>query len=210
LYWQAADGTGVAERLTTEPNRDRTAWSFSPDGKALVFSELSDQSYDFQVLLLESRRTQTMGRTRFFKGSPAISRDGRWIAYRADETGRDEIYVRPFPDWDKKRVQVSTNGGRAPVWSADGRELFFDNGDAMMVVAVQTSGDFAHGTPRLMFEGQYVHGGGGARNYDVAPDGKRFLMIKQVEPNVEPPPRDRLTVVLNWGDEVRQALATAK
>lgn len=210
LYWQAADGTGVAERLTTEPNADRTAWSFSPDGKALVYSELSDQSYDLQVLLLEGRRTQTLGRTRFFKGSPAISRDGRWIAYRADETGRDEIYVRPFPDWDKERVQVSANGGRAPVWSADGRELFFDNGDAMMVVPVQTSGDFAHGTPRLLFEGQYVHGSGGARNFDVAPDGRRFIMVKEIEGKRESPGPDSMTVVFNWTDELRQRLTVGK
>jgi hypothetical protein len=79
----------------------------------------------------------------------------------------------------------------------------------MMVVPVQTSDHFTFGTPRLLFKGTYVQGSGGARNYDVAPD-KRFLMIKEVERNAEPPPRDKLIVVLNWADEVRQALAAAK
>jgi serine/threonine-protein kinase len=209
LFLQSADGTGQAERLTDGPNPDRTPWSFSPNRKELVFSELSDETYDLQVLQLDGRRTRTLPRTRFFKGSPAISPNGRWIAYRARESGRDEIYVRPFADWDEAQTQVSTSGGRAPAWSADGRELFFLNGDDMMVVPVQTSDHFTFGTPRLLFKGTYVQGSGGARNYDVAPD-KRFLMIKEVERNAEPPPRDKLIVVLNWADEVRQALAAAK
>jgi hypothetical protein len=105
-------------------------------------------------------------------------------------------------------MQISTGGGRAPVWAADGRELFFLNGKAMMVA--QTSDDFASATPKVLFERGYVQGSGGARNYDVAPDGQRFLMIKEVGRTAEPPPRDRLIVVLNWADEVRQAVTAAK
>jgi eukaryotic-like serine/threonine-protein kinase len=207
LFWQSADGTGLADRLTDGVNSDRTPWSFSPDGKELVFSEFSEPSYDLQVLKLAGHSMRTLPRTRFFKGSPAISPNGQWVAYRSDETGRDEVYVRPFADWDKKRMQISTSGGRAPVWAADGRELFFLNGKAMMVV--QTSDDFVSATPKVLFERGYVQGSGGARNYDVAPDG-RFLMIKEVGRTAEPPARDKLVVVLNWADEVRQALAAAK
>ncbi len=80
----------------------------------------------------------------------------------------------------------------------------------MTVVPVKISGDFTAGTPKPLFKGAYVQGAGGARNYDVAPDGKRFLMIKEVGRPAEPPPRDKLVVVLNWTDEVRHALAAAK
>jgi Tol biopolymer transport system component/DNA-binding winged helix-turn-helix (wHTH) protein len=211
LFLQSVDSSGQTVRLTDGVNPDRTPWSFSPDGQELVFSEFYEPSYDLQVLKVADRSMRTVPRTRFFKGSPALSPNGRWLAYRSDESGHDEVYVRPFQDWDKTRKQVSTSGGRAPAWSADGRELFFlDLSGAMMAVAVQTSGDFLAGTPKLLFKGKYVQGSGGARNYDVDRDGKRFLMIKQVSPTAEPPPRDKLIVVLNWTDEVRKALATAK
>jgi len=211
LFWQSANGRDQAVRLTDGVNPDRTAWSFSPDGKELVYSEFFEPSNDLQILKLGTGSRRTVPRTLFFKGSPAISPNGRWIAYRSDESGHDEVYVRPFPDWDRSRTQVSTSGGRAPTWSADGHELFFlDLTGTMTAVPVKTSGDFTAGAPKPLFKGQYNQGSGGARNYDVAPDGKRFLMIKLVVPNTEPPPHDKLVVVFNWADEVRQALNTAK
>ena len=210
LFLKAADGTGPEERLTTAPNPDRTAWSFSPDADKLVFSELSDRTYDLQLLQLSNRSIRTLPPTPFFKGSPAISPNGRWIAYRADETGRDEIYVRPFPNWDTRLAQVSTSGGRAPVWSGDGQELFFVNGDALMGVPVQTTGEFVHGTPKLLFKGSYVQGPGGARNYDVTRDGRRFIVIKEVERRPASPAADTLVVVLNWSDELRHRVAAGK
>jgi len=211
LFLQSADGADQPARLTDGVNPDRTAWSFSPDGKELVFSEFFEPSYDLQILKLASGSRRTVPRTLFFKGSPAISADGRWIAYRSDESGHDEVYVRPFPDWEKTRKQVSPSGGRAPTWSSDGSELFFlDLSGTMNAVPVKTSGDFTAGTPKPLFNRPYVQGSGGARNYDVAPDGKRFIMIKEVGRPVEPAPRDKLVVVFNWTDEVRQALAAAK
>jgi Tol biopolymer transport system component len=211
MFWQSVDGNGQAERLMHGPNADRTPWAVSPNGNEMVFSEFDGQNYDLRVLRLDrSGGTRTLPRTRFFKGSPAISPNGRWIEYRAGESGLDEIYVRPWPEWDEEKIQISESGGRAPAWSADGRELFFlDLSGGMMVTRVQTSDHFTYAKPKLLFESTHVKGAGGTRNYDVAPDG-RFLMIKEVERRTEPPARDKVTVIVNWSDEFRHALDAAK
>jgi serine/threonine-protein kinase len=177
----------------------------------LVFNELSETSLDVHVLLLEGQRaSQPLLQTQFSEGSPAISPDGRWVAYRSTDTGRFEIYVRPFPDADKGKWQISTEGGVAPVWSPDGRQLFFQNGDAMIVAAVHATVSFAAGTPKVLFKGKYVPGPGGSRNFDISPDGRRFIMIKDVEHTLEASARDELTVVLNWFDELRQLVPAKK
>ena len=118
--------------------------------------------------------------------------------YSSDETGRNEVFVRPFPNVDAARVRVSTNGGSAPVWARSGRELFYRNGDAMMAVSVQTDPQFSASKPELLFTGKYW-GNRWTANYDVTLDG-RFLMIKPVDES----PTTELHVVRNWGQEVRR------
>ena len=114
LFWKAADGTGVVERLTTSPNTQRP-YSFSPDGKSLVFQE-TEGSQDLHVLSLEGERTiQPLLQTEFNELYPAISPDGRWMAYISDESGRQEIYVRPFPNVEEGKWQISSDGGQKPV-----------------------------------------------------------------------------------------------
>lgn len=214
LFWKAADGTSAAEQLTKEPNPDRTAYSFTADGKTLAFVERTPGTgLDVHLLRLDGpRRSEPLLQAVFNEGSPAISPDDRWIAYRSNETGRYEIYVRPFPDAQKGKWPISTNGGNAPVWSPSGRELFYDDGKNMMVTAVQTTDGFTRGTPKALFTitGTYVADGLRNRQFDVSRDGRRFIMIKEVEHTLEPSARDELTVVLNWFEELRQVVPTGK
>jgi Tol biopolymer transport system component len=121
-----------------------------------------------------------------------FSPDGRWIAYQSDQSGRFEAFVRAFPG-PSRSWQVSIGGGESPAWARSGRELFFRSGDAMMAVDVTATAQFSAGRPRRLFSGQYAAG-----SFDVGPDG-RFLMIKP-----EPQPVTHLTLVQNWGEEVRR------
>jgi eukaryotic-like serine/threonine-protein kinase len=125
--------------------------------------------------------------------TPAVSPDGRWIAYQSDESGRSQVIVRPFPNVADRRWQVSTDGGGEPKWSADGRELFFRNGAAVM--SVQIGDDPGASRPAKLFEGDYVRSRG-EKSWDVAPDG-RFLMRKAIRAEYS------INVVLNWAEELR-------
>jgi serine/threonine-protein kinase len=133
-----------------------------------------------------------------------ISPNGRWIAYESNESGRFEVSVRPYPAIDDGRWQVSSNGGMHPLWSRDGQELFFMASDGMMMsTRIQAGTTFAHARPVALFPAGQYHVNV-ARNYDVAPDGKRFLMIKWARSEKPRPP---MVIVTHWFDEVRAKMA---
>ena len=118
------------------------------------------------------------------------------MAYASDESGQMQVYVRPFPGPDRKWT-VSTQGGTSPRWNRNGRELFYRNENKMMVVDVSTSSELALSQPRLLFEQRYAFGSTiTIANYDVSPDGQRFVMVKDESGS------GRLNVVLNWVDEL--------
>ena len=121
LFWKAADGTGPVERLTKSPNFQEP-YFFSPDGKRLVFIERSSETgTDIHVLSVEGERTsQLLLETPFDEGHPVISPDGGWLAYESNESGRQEVYVRPFPNVEEGKWQISTNGGSQSVWGPRG------------------------------------------------------------------------------------------
>lgn len=125
--------------------------------------------------------------------------------YESDASGRPEILVQPFPGPGPRR-QVSTGGGVESHWSHDGRELFYRNGDKLMAVPIASGQTSSAGAPHVLFEGRYKFSGTGATPYGLSPDGRRFLMIPQVQPER---PADRLDVVLNWFTELKQ-LASAR
>ncbi len=128
-----------------------------------------------------------------------FSPDGHFLAYVSDESGRREVYVQPYPGPGGK-LTISTDGGQEPVWSADGRELFYRNGNQMLAVAIRTEPTFSAGKPRLLFEGNYQLDAVGHPFYDVSPDGQRFLMVR---PKGGGAPT-QLYVVLNWGEELKR------
>ena len=202
LYWKLADGTGSEERLTSSENAQEPL-SWSPDGKVLAFDDESPiTGADIWTLRVEgdpgkpgqAGKPRVLLKTPFLETAEQFSPDGRWLAYESDESGRNEIYVQPFPGPGGK-WQVSTEGGSEARWAANGRELFYRNGDRMMVVEVSaTPSGFSAGKPRLLFEGKYL-AGGRTGAYSVSPDGQRFLMIQTVEPEQ---PATQINVVLNW------------
>jgi len=131
-----------------------------------------------------------------------FSPDGHWIAYLSNESGRNQIYVQPYPGPGGK-FQVSTDGGSEPMWARSGRELFYRNSDKMMAVDVTTQPAFAIGSPRTVFAGDYgfLGGSGQLANYDVSPDGQRFLMLQS---NVQEGGVSQIHVVLNWFEELKR------
>jgi Tol biopolymer transport system component len=125
------------------------------------------------------------------------------MAYSSDELGQMEVYVRPFPDINSGKWQVSTRGGSWPRWSPDGRELFYRNSDAMMAVSVETDPTFKAGVPKELFRGGYFSEN--RHQWDLSPDGKRFLMMKEQTPagSAGAGPR-RINIVLNWLEQLKQ------
>jgi hypothetical protein len=154
------------------------------------------------VLPLGDRKAQPFLRTPFTEGAANFSPDGRWLAYISDESGRPETYVQPYPGPGGK-WQISTTGGTEPVWSRNGRELFYRSGNKMMAVETTMQSGFSAGKPRVLFEGQYltsVFPQPGVA-YDVSADGQRFLMVKETE---RAQSTAQINVVLNWLEELKR------
>ena len=196
LYLQAIAGTGQAERLA-DSGHSQTPGSWSPDGRLLAFHEThSDTGFDLWILdSAEGRVTEPYLETQFDEREPNFSPDGKWITYQSDATGRDEIYIGPFPA-STRRWQVSTDGGTAPRWRADGRELFYRNGAKLMAVDVRSGTDLVLGKPIELFETPE----GILSGYDVAPGGQRFAMI---DARTDPFP-PHLNLVLHWDEELKR------
>jgi serine/threonine-protein kinase len=129
-----------------------------------------------------------------------FSPNGRWLAYVSNESGRDEVYVRPYPDRGT-RIPISTNGGIEPVWSRDGRELYYRDEQQMMVVSIDDGAMLVPETPRVLFtvSREFVWAGYGNPNYDVSPEG-RFLMVRTETGDTT---SQRLRVVLNFFEELK-------
>ena len=207
LYLRSADLTGHGVRLTTSPN-GQVPFAWAPDGKLLIFQEDSPgTNMDIGMVAIgAARATQPLIRGPSDEAHPAISRDGRWIAYQSNLSGRWEVYVQPFPGL-AVRWQVSAQGGLSPIWHPNGSELFFRNGGAVLSVPVQPSSTtFRHGNPKVLFEGAYVPEGvesWAARSYDLSPDGLRFLMMKE-QGGQERTGATQIVVVSNWVEELKR------
>ena len=138
-----------------------------------------------------------------------ISPDGRWLAYDSNESGRSEVYVRPFPNVETGRRQVSTGGGTRPLWSRDQPELFYYVApDTIMAVSVRLGTEAVLGTPRPVVKGRYADNQVlGSRHYDVSPDGQRFLLLKDAPPpDGQKPAAPEIHVVVNWQEELKAKL----
>jgi Tol biopolymer transport system component len=201
IFWQLTDGSGGLERLTSD-DYTQIPMSWSPDGQLLAFIEVNPATgYDIWMLRLSDRKSQPFLQSPFNESVPQFSPDGRWLAYISDESGRYEIYVQPFPGPGGK-WQISTEGGREPLWNRNGRELFYRNGNMMMSVDIATHPSFVAGKPKMLFEGPYQQAPATAPNYDVSPDGRRFLMLKATEQEQAAP--SQINVVLNWFEELKR------
>jgi eukaryotic-like serine/threonine-protein kinase len=204
IYVMAADGSGRPRAVTSRTTVLDHVEAWSPDGARLLFhrhgpnfeTEMFTRSPHEEEGEIASLGTGSGGDTGGF------SPDGRWVAYRSAESGRNEIYVTPYPGPGGK-VPVSTDGGDEPIWARNG-EIFYRSGNRMMAVPVETSPALRIGRPQLLFESAYVPTGpSGRANYDVAADGQRLLMIS-TDSTAGSSPRQQIRVVLNWFEELKQ------
>jgi serine/threonine-protein kinase len=208
-FWQAADGTGIAERLTGDANAVGAVTfpsAFLPDGSALLYSIGTNDIGMAAIGAPEAAAPVIAGAGQ--QNNPVVSPDGRWLAFQSNETGRNEIYVRSFPNVDSGRWQISTNGGTRPEWSADGKELFYfreDEGSGAEIVAVnvELGETFRPGTQRVLFAGRYLAGQALRGIYDVTEDGRRFLMIKRAE-GERASADQTIVIVENWLTELER------
>jgi Tol biopolymer transport system component len=207
IYWQPADGSSPMERLTQSEYPHYPA-SWSPNGETLAFVQSQPGSgNDILLLHRRDRKVTSFLNTRFAESYPEFSPDGRWITYVSNESGRAEVYVQPFPGPGGK-WPISNEGGTQPLWSRDGRQLFYRKPNQVWVVDVQTGSGFSASKPRLLFEQPGYSGGGPLRTWDISPDGQRFLMVKLEERKSQPV--TEMILVQNWFEELKRLVPTGK
>jgi Tol biopolymer transport system component len=206
MWWAAADGSAKPERLTKTDFEQRPS-SWTPDGKYLSFAE-ARPGMDVMVLRMADRQVIPFAASKSDEAFPEFSRDGRWLVYASNESGRYEVYVRSFPD-GRRTLPISSEGGISPMWSPDGRELFYWNTDftKLMKVDISPGQNLSAGTPKLLFEfaaalSRMV------RIYDVTPDGRRFLIRAKKDYNL--PPVTELSLVRNWFEELKRLSPAGK
>ena len=200
VYSQAADGTGRAERLF-ESATHQVPISVTPNGAGLILEQSHTGKVDLHLRTLgPNPKSEPLLDSAFAdERNGEVSPDGRWLAYQSNESGRDEVWVRPFPDVSGGRQQVSTDGGTRPAWARTGRELFYlSAAGTLTAVSVLPGPTLTFGAPTPLFTGNYFRRASG-RSYDVSPDGQRFLMIKESVSDVS-----NLIVVLNWQEELKR------
>jgi eukaryotic-like serine/threonine-protein kinase len=209
VFQRNAHGSGPLERLSVTDGPIHSPYSWTPDGKTLLLAVFrSFRSQAIGSITPPDTNVRIFLDGDFAQLDPQVSPDGRWMAYQSDETGRFEIYVRPYPAVDTARWQISTGGGTSPRWSPDGRTVYYYDGEALTRVGVEPRGSsIAAGRPTRMFSIAPFAGRLGP-GYEVAPDGQRFLFLVP-GPVITPPPAGFI-VVQNWVQELRTRLQDAR
>jgi len=210
IWWAAADGSGKMELLRKNESEQRVN-SWTQDGKYLAIIDWdygSRNDWDILVLRMADRQVIPFAATKSNEVFPEFSPDGLWLAYVSNESGRNEVYVRSFPD-GTRTLPISSEGGLAPVWAPDGRELFYWNigFTKLMKVDISPGQNLSAGTPELLFEFA-AYGTGGIRGYDITPDGRRFLIREKKDHSL--PPVTELNLVRNWFEELKRLSPAAK
>jgi Tol biopolymer transport system component len=213
LYSQPADGTGAVERLTDSPNT-QIATSASPDGRELIFTEVSPKTAEdvMQVELDGTHRVTPLVQSLFAERNGIISPDRRWLAYEANDSGRFEIYVRPFPAIGSGHWQVSMGGGTRPLWTVGGQELVYvAPTGALMGVGLEASSSWTATTPTtLVKEGYFTNPGAvlSGRTHDISPNGQRFLMVKSSGGTDQTASQPQIVVVQHFDEELKRLVPT--
>ena len=212
LYSKPADGSAPDKRLTKSTNQlHLVPKSWADDGKTLIVTKAVDPNtgFDIEMLPYETAGTpQPLINTRFNEFQPVISPSGRWLAYSSDESGRAEIYIKPYPG-PGGAIPVTTDGGREPVWDPSEKELYYrdDSGDKLFKVSIITEPTVQVGRPELLFEGRFFassHLWG--RNYDISPQGDFFILIEEGETQSA----TQINIVRNWFEELKRLVPTGE
>ena len=211
VFVQASDGTGEAQQLTRSQTDDQVAMSVSPNGATAVVRTGAPQRHDLALLSLspDYQVRPLLNHASYSEQNGEVSPDGRWLAYQSNEgqAGRAEVYVRPFPNVNGGRWQISTGGGSQPLWGHGGKELFYVSASrAMMSVSVDAGPSWTASEPTTLFEsgGRFYFGAGEAfgRTYDYDKGGRRFLIIKTTDSASTSRTPPGIVVVQSWFDEL--------
>ena len=201
IWWQPADGGGAAEMLFQGPDAIREA-VFAHGGEDIVYRmDTPDSGRDIYRLPLGQQKPVPILTNIDDDKQPRVSPDGKWLAYVSNASGREEVYIRPLAGGP--RLTVSRDGGEEPLWSPDGKRLYYRVGARLMGAGIVTTPSISVTSRDTLFEGPYItdpwH-----PNYDVWPDGKSFVMLRPVEENRQ------LVMVVNWIKELRQRTGKAE
>ncbi len=201
LWWRAADLSELAAPLLASDREDYYEGVITPDGGGVIY-QLDTAGSDIMYRRLAGDTTpKPIANTQFTEMMPRISPDGRWLAYVSDESGGDQVVVQPFPG-PGPRIQVSISGGSEPVWSRDGRRLYYRDNQNFVLATVSTSPSFSVSSRQLLFRDEFVKSPSPHANYDVTPDGTGFLLLKATQ-------EAQVMIVHNWLAELRPQLQGA-
>jgi serine/threonine protein kinase len=210
VYLKAVDEAGGGRLLCSASGIRLIPYTWSDNGKALMLMEITPTGTNAGIVTLSMEgdsKPKPLLLDKHAERRPQVSPDGQLLAYTSNMSGKNEVYVRQFPKIDGRRLKASKNGGQNPLWSPDGRELFYRSGDAVMAVAVETEPMLSLGTPVILFRDIYAGFTTdiSATTWDISPDGKRFLMMKDTATeSAEETARDRIIAVLNWFEELKE------
>jgi len=205
LFWQSPDGTGRVEQLTSYTAQLIVPTAITPDGTTVVVQAGTHLGI---IRIGDAQKITPILESPGIQSHATLSPDGRWLAYNSTESGTPQNFVRPFPNVEGGRWQVSVESGVKPTWARNGQEIFYLGtvSGSMMTVPVHTAGGFTYDRPTKLFDGRPYYAAPAGRTYDVALDGKRFLMIKT--PVTEPSaPQAQVVMVLNWFEELKARVA---
>ena len=183
IFWQSADGGGAAEPLYVGP-ASQWPYGFTPDDKTLIFNQNATRGGVGTIYWMHvgDKEGKAVFASEFSNRLPDLSSDGKWITYASNETGRIEVYVRPFPGPGGKWA-VSTNGGDQPLWNPNGKEIFYRDGTNVIAATVSTSPTFSVLSRKVLFEDHYDNAG--TQDWHVFPDGNHFAMVRPVSEDAQ-------------------------
>jgi serine/threonine-protein kinase len=210
IWRRRADGVGAEERIASLP-QDIVESRWSRDGKWLLLSVSGVPSMDLYAMQLgvDTMPRLLLGET-YDEGLPALSPDGKWLAYVSAETGSPQIFVRPFPAIQDGKWQISTDEGDGPSWSRDSKELLFRSPGGGMIYSVDMSRGPGQASPRIVVQlpatSQFETNGLGGHMFEMSPDGSRFLMVRQGAGDQS----GHFVVVQNFFTELRAATASSR
>jgi serine/threonine-protein kinase len=207
IYVRRIDGTGTAHKVYTSPASEHiyvTDWS--RDGDKLLFDQqISPTGFDIFVYSFQDSIFKPLITTPELDVDPSFSPNGKWLLFISRESGKNEIYVRPFPAITEGVWKISDNGGVDPVWSPDGNKIYYRNENEMYSVEVTTTDKFSKGNPKKIFEGNYFLPRG--RRWDIHPSGERFIMIQAPELG---PQEQKIFVIQNFSEELNRLVPVDK
>ncbi len=212
--WRMPADRSAPEVRITSVGAWQSPVSVSPDGRYLAFNQGMMPSGVFVLRLDGNGKPEPLAQSNFSYAAAKFSPDGKWVIYCSNESGRPEVFAQRWPGPGPK-IQISSDGGTDPLWTRKGNEIFYRNGDNMMVVPVSVSAGLEAGRPRVLWEGHYSQGmssscgppGVSSGNYDISADGDRFLMVRDNDQDVA---STKLVVVLNWAQQLAEHAANEK